>query len=109
MGEERRKAPRVSLDQCVEVSFGKENFIDAVAVNISKTGIMCSSTAAVENLEKIFLMINLPIGEESHKIRCDGIVMYTKQEGQTHFFGIHFVDLDRDAAGTLARYLEQAS
>ena len=109
MSEERRMAPRVSLDQCVEVSFGKENFIDAAAVNISQTGMMCSSKVPVENLERIFLMINLPIGEELLKIKCDGIVMYTKQEGQTHFFGIHFVDLDGETGEILARYLDQAS
>jgi len=109
MGEERRKAPRISLDQCVEVSFGKEIFIDAVAVNISQTGMMCSSMVAVENLERIFLMINLPVGDELLKIKCDGIVMYTKQEGQTHFFGINFIDLDGETAGALARYLEQSA
>ena len=108
MSDERRRAPRISLDQCVEVSFGKEIFIDAAAVNISQTGMMCSSTVAVENLERLFLMINLPVADELLKIQCEGIVMYTKQEGQTHFFGINFIDLDGETAGTLARYLEQA-
>jgi hypothetical protein len=107
MSDERRRAPRISLDQCVEVSLGKEIFIDAAAVNISQTGMMCSSSVAVENLERIFLMINLPVGDESLKIKCEGIVMYTKQEGQTHFFGINFIDLDGETAGNLARYLEQ--
>ena len=108
MSEERRNAPRVSLDQCVEVSLGKELFIDAAAVNISQTGMMCSSKTSVENLERIFLMINLPIGDDLLKIQCDGIVMYTKQDNERCFFGIHFVDLDEKTSKILARYLEQA-
>ncbi len=106
MGEERRKYPRLNLDQCIQLSFGKEKFIDAVAVNISQNGILCSSSVPIDNLDMMFLMIDLNINDEIKTIKCEGIPMYHKSINGKNMFGIQFIEMDETDAGTLKQYLD---
>lgn len=107
MGEERRKYPRLSLNQCIKISYGKETFIDAEAVNISQNGILCSTASSVGQLERIYMMIDLPSGSETRTIECEGIAMHTQTaEGKT-FFGIQFIDMKESDSAALRQYLSE--
>ena len=106
MDGERRKSPRLSLNQCIQISFGKETYIDAEAVNISENGILCSSSETVESLDRIFLMIDLPFGDQTKTIQCEGIPLHTKHEAGKTFFGVQFTDINPFSKAILAQYLE---
>ncbi len=109
MGEERRKYPRFSLNQCIQISFGKETFIDAEAVNISMSGILCSSSVPIDNLDKIFMMIDLPIGNEIKTIQCEGVPMYAKTVEGKNMFGVQFTEISEEACSDLKQYLDTSS
>lgn len=106
MNEERRTVPRVNLEQCVRVSFGRETFIGADVLNLSRKGMLCSSDVPVENLERIFLMINLPFTGETKTIQCEGVVLYTQPKDDKTLFGIQFTDIRDADCKTLESYLD---
>ncbi len=106
MNDERRKYPRISLNQCIQISFGRETFIDAEAVNISQNGILCSTSEPIEDLDRIFLMIDIPIMDEIKTIQCEGIPMYTESVNGKTQFGIQFIEIDEDSSDILKHYLE---
>jgi hypothetical protein len=107
MAKERRKTPRLGLHQCVQITFfGRETFVDAEALNISESGMLCSSPTLVDNLDKIFVMVDLPIGGEVEKIQCTGVVMYTQTRENKHFFGVQFIDLAPHTRDIIGRYIK---
>jgi hypothetical protein len=105
MLNERRKDPRLTLQQCVQISlYGLETFIDAEALNISENGILCSSSVAIENLEKIFVMVDLDIGGNVRTLRSEGLVMYTHAKDGKHLFGIQFIEMTSETKELLKTY-----
>jgi hypothetical protein len=105
MLNERRKDPRLTLQQCVRISlYGLETFIDAEALNISENGILCASSVAIENLEKIVIMVDLDIGGNIRTLRSEGLVMYTHMKDGKHLFGVQFIEVTDETRQLLKDY-----
>ena len=97
---ERRQHDRFKLDQCVSLSFGRETFLDAQGINLSKGGLLFSSTNAVDIYEKFFVMIEVSQGV----IKAEGIVIHsTPGDGHT-VYGLKFTDIADEYRAVLETY-----
>lgn len=100
MTEERRHYERFTLDQCVTLSFGREDFIDAQGINLSRGGLLFSSTARLEAYQKLFVMINVPGGT----FKAEGLVIHSNPEGNKTVYGVKFTDISEDDERILEGY-----
>jgi len=105
MNEDRRKHPRFSLNQCIQISYGKENFIEAEAINISQNGLLCNSSVPIDNLDRIYMLIDLSFENDVKTIECEGILMYAKSVSGKNQFGVQFIEMDAENSYTLKQYL----
>jgi hypothetical protein len=84
----------------IELTYMKERFLQAEAVNISEGGILCRSDAAVEPLTRVYLMLHIPRGGEDYVMKAEGVVMHADKKDDSWLFGIAFDNLtgaDREA------------
>ena len=97
MDEERRQYPRYRIDQLIELSFGRETFLNAEGVNMSEGGLLCVTDAYVEPYSSVFLMLGIPVDEkasEYYEVKCEGIVLRCNQQnGSGYCVGIRFTDI----------------
>lgn len=96
---ERRRAPRYKIGQLVEVSFGRENFLQAEGMNISENGILCRTADAPDPGAHVFLMIEVR-GEaprradgSPHIIEIEGFVARAEGSDGEYEVGIEFADI----------------
>jgi len=106
MEQERRQYTRFIIDQFVKLSMGREIFIEAEGLNLSRGGLLGRTSAPIENLEKVFVMLNLPFGDGLECVRTEGIVVYTQAEGPDTQFGLRFTDMWDSDQDILDRYLK---
>ena len=62
---ERRKHPRFELRQIVELGFGKERYIHAEAIDISRSGIRCRTEEEIEVSRTCSIYFVLQEGKEN--------------------------------------------
>jgi hypothetical protein len=104
---DKRKAPRFTMNQIVELNFGKEEFVEASGLNISEMGIMCQTSRALDECERLFLMFSLDCPDCSNTIKCEGIVVHCNKIDRYFIIGIEFSDLkpeDREIIKNYSRY-----
>lgn len=97
MGEERRQYPRYRIDQLIELSFGRETFLNAEGVNVSEGGLLCLTETYVEPYSSVFILLGIPSdesGQDYYEIRCEGIVLRCDQLNSSGYrVGIRFTDI----------------
>ena len=65
---------------------GREEYLWAEGVDLSREGLRCISNEAVDPLTNLFLMLELTDGEKMITIRCEGFVRHARMEdGRCHF------------------------
>lgn len=106
MATERRHDPRFSVEQIVEISFGREAFVRGTGINISKTGILCETDGYLEPTSQVSLQLTIQIGSQIHRFNCEGIVIRTDEANGTFQSGISFTDLREPDARKLAIFLK---
>lgn len=107
MAAERRHEARFSINQMVELSFGRETFLHATGINISKTGLLCATDSYLEPYSQVSLMVTIPIEPEPHRMSCEGIVVRSEVEETQYLAGISFTSLDEEDAKVLASFLRK--
>jgi c-di-GMP-binding flagellar brake protein YcgR len=98
--EERRRSPRYKIEQAIQISLGRENFMSAEALDISKQGISCLTNEQIEPYTRIFLVLSIKEGNQTREITCEGMVLYTEKKGHLYKLGLEFTEMkdeDRDA------------
>lgn len=105
MTGERRRAPRFSLEQVIEMSYGHESFVNARGVNISKTGLLCTSDSYLEPYTTVVLTIKVPSGPEGQILNCEGIVIRSTEENGGYTTAISFMSFRGQDAETLNAFL----
>jgi len=99
---ERRKTPRFRIEQMVEVSFNREEFIAAEGIDLSLTGLQCETATELQTGDEMFLMLGL--GKES--IGCEGIVMHVRKIASRFRIGIEFTGMTEESTSTLKAFLK---
>ena len=107
MAAERRHEARFSIEQMVEVSFGRETFLHASGINISKTGLLCATDSYLEPYSQVSLTMTIPVGSVQHRMSCDGIVVRSEVEEQQYLAGINFTSLAEEDSKILAAFLKK--
>ena len=104
---------RFRIDQLIELSFGRETFLNAEGVNVSEGGLCCVTDSYVEPYSSVFLMLGIPENEDAseyYEVKCEGIVLRCNQQnGSGYYVGIRFTDImdfDRDK---IQKFIDLAS
>lgn len=107
MSAERRHEIRFSIDQIIELSFGRESFLHAIGINISKTGLLCATDSYLEPYAEVSLLLTIPVGSENHRVGCDGIVVRSEIEQTRYLAGISFTSLSEQDSKILESFLKK--
>ena len=106
MSSERRRDTRFEINQIVEMSFGRETFLHATGLNVSKTGMLCETDSYLEPYTQVSFMMSLPIGSVTVRISCEGIVVRSDIESDRYLAGISFTSMSDEDAQTLDKFLK---
>jgi len=93
---QRRRFSRFKIDQMINLSFGKESYVQVAGVNISQGGLFCKSREYVEPYTKVYIMVGLRIDDENQEIRCEGIVLRSVKQNDEFSIGISFTDMGEE-------------
>ena len=106
MAEEKRKAPRFSLHQLIRLSSNREEFLQAEGINISLTGVLLHTEAAIDLYTTLFLMFEVETEEETYLFKTEGIVMRSEKENDYYSIGLQFTELTEEEKKHLKQYIE---
>jgi len=109
MSKERRRAERFTIQHLIELDYGKEQFVRASGVNISSSGLLCTTEPAIELYTRVFLSLKLPSSKGEEIINCEGIVVRSDQDGSQFTTAISFTSFRPEEAEKLVRLLKQTS
>ena len=101
---ERREYVRFTIDQMIELSYGREQFIQAKGVNLSEKGILCRTSEIVEAYSRVFLMFHLPTATEAREIKCEGIIIRSSKSGDEFVTAISFAELNESDRSAIEEY-----
>lgn len=104
---ERRRDSRYERRLRFHVQDGDAGRIAAETINISSRGLYCIVPKLVPAMTKLKVALELPTGEGNTKrMECEGVVVRSEltDDGACRV-AIYFLNLDRDAAAALERYL----
>ncbi|MBI9103417.1 MAG: PilZ domain-containing protein [Spirochaetales bacterium] len=104
--ENRRKNSRFRLHQIIEMSCFSENFIHVSSVDMSINGMQFVTSEPIEHEAKVFLMFEIPDGQESYMIKCEGVHMWQKSLGDSYQSGVLFTTLTETDKIKINSYLE---
>ena len=97
-GSERRRAPRkrpeghIAVRQLIRHTMGQERLLQAVVVNVSKSGILCRISPATEAYTRVSLELELSGGAEPRLMSCEGMVMRCQATTGGHETAIQITD-----------------
>lgn len=94
MKTERRKTPRFSINQMIEMEMGKENFISAEGVNISEEGLLCHTSESMEPYSRVYMQISFEKSQKKQTIACEGVVVRCKKNKKNFDTALEFADID---------------
>jgi hypothetical protein len=86
--EERRGSPRYKISQLIGYFPGREEYLWAEGLDISRGGLSCRSKAPVDPLTNVFVMVSVPGEAGEHLVRCEGYVTNSLMDGEYCRFGI---------------------
>ena len=105
MKEERRKAPRFTIDEMIELDFGRESVVHASGLNLSASGLLCKSDYYMEPDTEVSLVLTIPSDSGEHTISCDGVVVRADRGKGRHLTAIEFMSLADKDVGALDAFL----
>ena len=105
--DERRVHKRFDINQAITLTFPKENYINAVGINISKTGLLCKTDIFLDSYTRIFLMLSIPIGNDNKSFSCEAIVIWCQKENEEYDAGLQFVELFDEQKEIIQNYINE--
>jgi hypothetical protein len=105
MLEEKRRAPRFKIDQMIELSFGKESYVQATGIDISESGLLCESSEHVEPSTQLYLMIRLPINDKNYEITSEAVVVRSVKQNNGFSIGIKFTGMQEEDKKKLSAFM----
>lgn len=103
---ERRRDSRYDRRLRFHFQNGDADRIAAETINISSRGLYCVVPKPVPAMTKLRVALDLPLGGETKRMECEGVVVRSeKTDDGACRVAIYFLNLDREAAAALERYL----
>jgi len=93
MRTERRKSPRFTINQMIDLELGRENYIAAEGVNISEEGLLCHTSESLEPYSRIYLQFSLDGEKKKQVITCEGVVVRCKKNRKNYDTALEFADM----------------
>jgi hypothetical protein len=103
---EQRKHQRISLDQMIELSMGKETMISALGVNVSEGGMLFQTHRELSPYSKLFVMLSVPDGVKTENLSCEGIVVRSKKHGMHYDVSMKFDGIDEKSSLLLKSWIK---
>lgn len=105
MSADKRRAPRFSIDQMLEISQGREHAVRCRGVDLSEVGVLCHTDVELEPGTRVFVMLQLGGGGDDTTVSCEGVVARCGKVGQGFVAGIAFSDLDAASRRRLSGFV----
>jgi len=86
------------------MGFGREEYIQASGINISRSGMLCTTEPEISPSSRVYLSFTLPDGV---RISCDGFVVRTQSHGKENEVAINFVEFPEDDAAKLVEFFDR--
>ena len=93
MKNEKRKYVRITINQVIQITYGKETSFHVSAANLSEGGILCEATEPLEPYTRTYVMFDIPVKSGTHNICCEGIVVRSEKKKGKNLIGIEFSNL----------------
>ncbi len=102
MSKAQRRSPRFAIRQLTHLSYGREAYLDAEGVNISKTGLLCRTEEPIAVKCKVFLTLDiLPVA--SDPFGCEGRVVRCERQPDNYFeVAVTFTNVEQRAKTALS-------
>jgi len=94
MRTERRKSPRFTISQMIDLEMGRENYIAAEGVNISDEGLLCHTSESLEPYSRVYIQLSLNEAKKNHIIKCEGVVVRCKKNRKTYDTALEFAEIN---------------
>ena len=107
--EERRKYPRFTINQFIELSFEKETEINAQGINIIEAGFMCHTDEYVDPYTKLFVLLSLNGNSNVQQISVEGMVMRCMKKGKNYETAVEFVEITDDNRQRIRKFIKSQS
>jgi c-di-GMP-binding flagellar brake protein YcgR len=105
MRTERRKSPRFTINQLIDLEPGRENYIAAEGVNISNEGLLCHTSDSLDLYSRVYLQFSLNGEKKNHTIKCEGVVVRCKKNKKNFDTALEFADMDNGDKKKLLAFL----
>jgi hypothetical protein len=104
--DEKRHDRRFRINQLIGYFPNREEYLWAEGHDMSRGGISCSSTAPVDPMTNVFVMVGIPSSEGEKLVRCEGYVAHARMEGGRCVFGIKIMHVSEEDLPILDAYIE---
>ena len=101
--EDRRRFPRFTISQAIEIGLNKEEFFTASVENVSEEGILIKSAKLLELQSKIYFLLQIKKNQPDTSIECEGIVIHSDKARDKWLYGIHLTSFSKNGK---KKYLE---
>lgn len=106
MGQDKRRAPRYTLNQLVNIEYGREDYVYGDAVDISETGIGVVCDSGISPASRMFLMFHLGESSDGPTVRCEGFVTRSDRTADGRYrVGVDFAEIAESDRKKIAEYL----
>lgn len=98
----RRKEDRFSISQLIEMGFGKERWVHARGIDISRNGFRGVLSEEIDSGSSMFVLFR--IHEQSVKLEAVAVHVAKTEDGAFEA-GFHFTSVDPDAQAAIDEYI----
>ena len=104
---ERRKEQRCRISQMIGYYPGREEYLWAEGIDLSRDGLRCVSDNPIDPLTNLYLMLELTVGEVTKLVRCEGFVKHSEMEDGRCIFGVKIERISEEDRQHLDAYLDE--
>ena len=91
---DKRRHERVDINQLLELATSEGAVIKAQGVNISESGLLCSTDVEIPAGTFIMFKLLIPSGKSEMLVPCEGIVLKCNEKNGEFHVVIDFTDSD---------------
>lgn len=109
-GQDRRSMTRVVIEQFVEVSFDREIFMHASAIDLSLGGLRVQTSEKLEPGARIFVMFRIPPQDDSEiLISAECVVIHCIDYDGQWTVGLRFHEISAHDRGKIKEILDRSA
>lgn len=103
--DERRRLPRFKISLFIELSFDREEYFQAEALDLSSGGMKLRSLEPLEAGSRLYLQLSFLVADREELFKTEAVVMYAGRGGDGYELGLKFDAPQPEEKAKLERYL----